>query len=73
MKPIQYEQKTFTSYQQAADFIGITKTGFAKRYRKYQKNEYDLEDLFYSGNHHLLHPIYYKDQKFDSHTEAFIS
>ncbi|WP_225442064.1 hypothetical protein [Lentilactobacillus hilgardii] len=46
MKPIQYKDKTFTSYQQAADFIGITKTGFAKRYRKYEAGEYDLNDLF---------------------------
>ncbi|MCT3390820.1 MAG: hypothetical protein DUD35_14405 [Lactobacillus sp.] len=70
MKPIQYKDKTFTSYQQAADFIGITKTGFAKRYRKYEAGEYDLNDLFYDGNYHLTHLIYYKNQKFSSHAEA---
>ena len=70
MDPIQYSGKSFTSYQQAADFVGITKTGFAKRYRKYQAGEYDLNDLFYNGNYHLTHVICYKNQKFSSHADA---
>lgn len=51
MEPIVYKGKRFTSYRQAASFLGITATGFSKRYKKYQKGQCTLEELFSTDKH----------------------
>ncbi|EEI19594.1 hypothetical protein G8J22_02426 [Lentilactobacillus hilgardii] len=70
MKPITYQGTTFTSYQKTADYIGITKAGFAKRYQKYQAHKISLEELFSPENFHLTNPITYHGKVFKNHPEA---
>ncbi|QHB53567.1 hypothetical protein GQR93_15075 (plasmid) [Lentilactobacillus hilgardii] len=48
MEPIVYKGKRFISYQQAANFLGMTATGFSKRYQKYQSGQFSLAELFNS-------------------------
>ncbi|GAF37949.1 NUMOD1 domain-containing DNA-binding protein [Lentilactobacillus farraginis] len=70
MKPITYQGKKFSSYQKAADYIGITKPGFSKRLKKYEDGQLTLDELFSHDNFHLTNRITYKGKVFRNHTEA---
>ncbi|MDH5105569.1 hypothetical protein OQI89_06860 [Lentilactobacillus diolivorans] len=69
MKAITYQGITFTTYQQAADFIGISKVGFSKRFQKYKAGIYSLDNLFKSC-HPNKKEISYHGKKFNSYVEA---
>lgn len=70
MEPIVYKGKRFISYQQAANFLGMTATGFSKRYQKYQSGQFSLAELFNSvGKKTQLQ----KHKSLTYHGETFIN
>lgn len=69
-KSLTYHGKTFTSYQEAAQAIGISNTTFYRRLKKYHDHQITLDELFLSAHYrdYKLPPFHKK--VFENETDA---
>ncbi len=71
MPPINYKGTIFTSYRQAAKYVGISNPAFFKRFKKYQADpNFTLDNLFDKKNAVFNAPVSYKGKTFINHSEA---